>query len=152
MKAGQEAFTHHVLMLSVAIVGERLDGDASAGIEQSYDLQIFGIHQLDKVLHDDVHTVLVEVTMVAEAEEIEFQALALHHQRAGDIIYNKVSEIRLTRLGTQRGKLGAIQGHKVLVFRVFVLKRFQHLRRIIVAVLRVLIAQESDAFQLLFVS
>ena len=61
---------HHVLMVCIAIVGEGLDGDATTGIEQADDLQILRVHQLDQVLHNDVDTVLVEVTVVAEAEEI----------------------------------------------------------------------------------
>ena len=113
---------YHVLMLSVAIVGKRLDGNAATGIEQTDDLQILGVHQLDQVLHDDVHAVLVEVAVVAETEEVEFQALALHHQRARDVINNKVSEVGLACLGAKRGKLGAIQSHKILVLRMFVLK------------------------------
>ena len=104
----KKALFHHVLMFSITIVSEGLDGDATTRIEQAYDLQIFGIHQLDQVLHDDVDAVLVEVAMVAEAEEVEFQALAFHHQRARDVIYNKVTEVGLTRLGAQRGELGTV--------------------------------------------
>ena len=99
METGKEAGTYHVLMFSVAIVGERLDGDASSGVEQADDLRILGIHQLDQILHDDVHAVLMEVTVVAKAEEIEFQALALHHQRARDVIDNQVTKVGLACLG-----------------------------------------------------
>ena len=152
MKTTQKALFHHVLMLGVAVVGERFDGDATTRIEQTDDLQIFGIHQLDQVLHDDVHTIFVEVAMVAEAEKIELQALALHHQRAWDIVDDDMSEIGLACLGAQRSELGAIQSHKVFVLGMFVLKRLQHLGRIVVAVLRVLVAQQRDTFQFLFVS
>ena len=72
METGKEAGTYHVLMLSIAIVGKGFDGDAATRIEQAYDLQILGIHQLDQVLHDDIHTVLMEVAVVTETEEIEF--------------------------------------------------------------------------------
>ena len=139
-------------MFVVTVVGEGFDGDATTGIEQAYDLQILGIHQLDQILHDDVDTILVEVTVITEAEEVEFQALALHHQRARNVIYNKVSEIGLTCLGAQGGELGTIQCHQVFVLRMFVFKRLQHLRGIVVVVLRVLVAQQRDAFQFLFVS
>ena len=116
------------------------------------DLQIFGVHQLDQVFHDDVDTIFMEVTMVTEAEEVEFQALALHHERARDVIDDQVTKVGLACLGAQRGKLRAIQGHKILIFRMFVLKSFQHLWGIVIIVLGVLIAQQRDAFQLLFVS
>ena len=152
METGQEALFHHVLMLGITIVGEGFDGDAATRIEQADDLQIFGIHQLDQILHNDVDTVLVEVAMVAEAEEIKLEALALHHQRSWDIINDNVSEIRLACLGAQRGELGTIQSHQVFVLRMFILKHFQHLGRIIVAVLCVLVAQQRDTFQFLFVS
>ena len=88
-------------MLGITVVGERLDGDATTRIEQSDDLQVLGIHQPYQVFHDDVDTVLVEVAMVAETEEVKFQALALHHQRARNVINNKVSEVWLAGLGTK---------------------------------------------------
>ena len=139
-------------MLGVTVVGEGFDGDAATRIEHPNDLQILGIHQFDQVLHNHVDTVLVEVAMVAEAKEVELQALALHHQCARDVVDNKVAEIRLASLGAQRGELGAVQGHKVLVLRMFVLKRLQHLGRIVIVVLRILVAQQRDTFQFLLVS
>ena len=114
-------------MFGIAVIGEGLDGNTASRIEQADNLQILGIHQLDQVFHNDIHAILMEVAVVAETEEIEFQALALHHLRAWDVINNKVSEIGLTRLGTQRGELGAVQGHQILVLGMFVLKRLQHL-------------------------
>ena len=101
MEFGQEALLHQILMIIIAIVGEGLDGDAATGIEQANDLQVFGIHQLDQIFHDDVDAILMEVAVVSEAEEVEFEALALHHQRAGNVINNNVSEVRLARLGAQ---------------------------------------------------
>ena len=139
-------------MLGITVVGERFDGNTTTGIEQSNDLQIFGIHQFDQILHDDIHAIFMEVTVVAEAEEIEFQALALHHQRARNVVDDEVAEIRLACLGAQGGELGAIQSHKILVLGMFVLKRLQHLGRIVIAVLRILVAQQRDTFQFLFVS
>ena len=152
MEIGQKALSYHVLMLGITIVGKGLDGNAATGIEQADDLKIFGVHQLDQVLHDDVDTILVEVAVVAEAEEVEFQAFAFHHQRARDIINNKVSKVGLAGLGAQRSELRTVQSHKVLVLRMFVLKRLQHFGGIIIAVVSVLIAQQRDTFQILFVS
>ena len=105
------------------------------------DFQILGIHQLDQVLHDDVHAILVEVAMVAEAEEVELEALALHHQRARNVVDNDVSKVRLTRFGAQRSKLRAIQRYQIVVLRMLVLEGFQHLRGIVVTVLGILITQ-----------
>ena len=148
----EKALLHHALVFGIAVIGERLDGDTATRIEQANDFQILGIHQLGQVLHDDVDTILVEIAVVAETEEIELQALAFHHERARDVIDNKMSKVGLTRLGTQGSKLRAIQSHKVFVLRMFVLKRLQHLGRIVVAVMRVLVAQQRHAFQFLFIS
>ena len=152
MEIGQKTLFHHVLMIGVAVVGEGFDGNAPTGIEQADNLQIFWVHQFDKVLHDDVHTVLVKVAMVAEAEEVKLKAFTLHHQGARDIINNKVSEIRLARFGTQRSELRTVQRHQIIVFGMLVLKHLQHLGRIVVTVVGVLVPQQRHAFQLLFVS
>ena len=100
METCHKALFHHILMFSIAVVRERFDGDAATRIEQPDDLQILRIHQLDQVFHNDIHAVLMEVAVVAEAEEVELETLALHHQRARDVINNKVTEVGLTRLGT----------------------------------------------------
>ncbi len=141
MKTCQQTSLDHILMIRIAVVGERLDGDSPTGIEQADDLQILGIHQLDEVLHDDVHAVLVEVAVVAETEEVEFEALALHHQRAWNVINNDVPEVGLTCLGAQRGKLGTVEGHQVIVLRMLVLKGLEHFGRIVVTILGILITQ-----------
>lgn len=152
MEISEKALPHHILMFRVAVVSEGLDGDAATRVEQPYDFQILGLHQLDEVFHYDIDTVLVKIAMITEAEEVEFKALALHHQRTGDVINNKVSEIGLTRLGTQRSELGAIKRHQIVILGVFVLEGLQHFGGIVIAVLRILVAQQGNAFQLLFVS
>ena len=96
MEIGQKALFHHVLMFGVAIVGEGFDGDTATRIEKADDLQIFGVHQFDQIFHDDVDAVLMEVTVVAETEEIEFQALALHHPDIRYVLYHYLSEVGLT--------------------------------------------------------
>ena len=55
-----------------AVVGVGTDGDAATGREETDDLDVFGFHQADKVFHDDVDTVLMEITVVAKGEEVEF--------------------------------------------------------------------------------
>lgn len=40
---------------------------------------------MNEVFHYDVHAILVESTMIAEAEQVEFQTLALYHLDIGDI-------------------------------------------------------------------
>ena len=52
----------------LAVIGIRVYGDAAAGGEDALHLQIARLHQLHQVLHYRVHTVLVEVAVVAERE------------------------------------------------------------------------------------
>ena len=49
-----------------AVVGVGMDGDASARREFAPDLDILRIHELDEVLHDSVHAILVEIAVIAE--------------------------------------------------------------------------------------
>lgn len=74
-----------VLGARTAVVGVGIDGDAATWGEEAGDLDVFGIHQFDEVLHDDVYAVLVEVSVVSEAEKIELEALALDHLDVRDI-------------------------------------------------------------------
>lgn len=68
----QQAFLGQVGILGsrAAIVGVGIDGDAPTRCEQAYHLNIFGIHQSHQVFHDDVDTVLMEVTMITEGKEV----------------------------------------------------------------------------------
>ena len=50
-----------------------MNGDAAARCEFAEYFDVFRIHQGDEVFHDDVDAVFMEVAVVAEAEEIEFQ-------------------------------------------------------------------------------
>lgn len=59
-----------VLCAGTPIIAIRVDGDASTGCEDARYLDVFRIHQADKVFHDDVYTILMEVSMIAEAEEV----------------------------------------------------------------------------------
>ena len=90
-----EAQCLELLVVSVCIVGKGVDTDSSAWHEIAGDLQILRIHQFDQVLHDDVHAILMEIAVVAEGEEVELEALALHHPFARDITDIQMSEVRL---------------------------------------------------------
>ena len=45
------------------------------GGEETGDLDVFGLHEAHEVFHDDIDTVLMEVAVVAEGEEVEFRLL-----------------------------------------------------------------------------
>lgn len=86
-----------VLGARTAVVGVGIDGDAATWGEEAGNLDVFGIHQFDEVLHDDdVYAVLVEVSVVSESEKIEFEALAFNHLDIRDIADAELREVRLS--------------------------------------------------------
>ena len=149
MEVTDEALAHHVLVVAVAIVGKRLDADAATRVKQADDLKVLGFHELDQVLHDDVHAVLVEVAVVAETEEIQLQALALDHAHTGDVVDDDVAEVGLAGLGAQRGELGAVERHHILILGVLVLEGLEHVGAVVKLILRALVAQQRHALQFL---
>ena len=74
--AEQTLFSHFFVFRPwLSVIGIRIDGDSATRSKQTDDLNILGLHQFHQVLHDSVHTVLMEIPVVTEGEEIEFQAL-----------------------------------------------------------------------------
>ena len=53
-----------------AVVAVRVNADAAARSENTGYFDIFGVHQADKVFHDDVDAILMEGSVIAEAEQI----------------------------------------------------------------------------------
>lgn len=124
-----------VLCAWLSIVGKRPDADASARRKQSGDLDVFGLHEGDEVLHDDVYAVFVEVAVVAKTEKIEFQALAFNHSLGWDVADAYLGKVGLTRDGAERREFGTIKSHPVVVFGMLVLESFEHFGGIVVAIL-----------------
>ena len=56
------------LCTRLAVVCVWIDGQTTARRKLAPYLDVLRIHQLDKVFHDDVDTIFVEVPMVAEAK------------------------------------------------------------------------------------
>ena len=73
------------------------------------------VHQRDQVLHDHVDAILVEVAMVAEAEQVQLQALALHHAHVGHVGDVDSGEVGLAGDRAQRRELRAVELHEVVV-------------------------------------
>ena len=63
----------------LAVVTVRVNRDAAARRELAPDLDVLRLHELDEILHDDVHAVLMEIAVVAEAEQIQLERFALNH-------------------------------------------------------------------------
>ena len=125
-----------ILGAGTAVVGVGIDGDASTGREETDDLDVLGVHQPHQVFHDGVHAVLMEIAVVAEGEEVELQALRLHHALTGDIENLYLRKVRLARDGTERSELRAVELHPIVVVGMTVSKRLQHLRSIVHLVFR----------------
>ena len=127
-----------ILRTRTAVVGVRVNTDATTGGEQSDDLDVFGIHQTHQVFHDRVHAILMEIAVIAEGEEIEFQALRLDHPLARDIEDLDFCEVRLSCDRTERCELWTVELYPVIVVRMTVLKGLQHLWGIVGLVLSLL--------------
>lgn len=69
-EGGEEAGLDEVLVVGVAIVGEGVDRYSSARGEDAFDFDVAGVHESDKVLHYNIDAVLMEITVVSEAEEV----------------------------------------------------------------------------------
>ena len=82
-----------------SVVGVWVDADAATGDEQANDLDVFRIHYLYEVFHDGIDAVLVEISVVAEGEEVELEALALHHAHVRDVHDAYLGEVGLPRDG-----------------------------------------------------
>ncbi len=127
-----------ILCSRTAIVGVWIDADTSTWGEDTRHLYIFRIHETDKVLHNDIDAILMEVAMITEREEIEFQALALHHPHVWHILYLYLCKVRLSGNRTERSELWAVEKHPVVILWMFVLKALKHLRSIILTIFRLL--------------
>lgn len=108
-----------------SVIGVRIDAYAPSGREKPRNLNVFGIHQTDEILHDLVHAVLVKIPMIAEAEQVQFQALALHHSHVRDVADTYLSEVRLAGDRAQGGEFGTIEPHPVVIILVLVHEAFQ---------------------------
>ena len=72
-KLGTHAGFDEVLVFGVAIIGKGVYTDSSSRGKNAGYFYILGIHQTDQVFHNDVHTVLVEIAVVAERKQIQFE-------------------------------------------------------------------------------
>ena len=120
----EKAELGHLLIFSArpAIIGIGIDADSATRGEYACHLNILWVHQADKVLHNLIHTILMEIAMIAERKEIELQALALDHTLIGQVADANLGKIRLARYGAQTCKLGAVEAHPIVVLGMFVLK------------------------------
>lgn len=137
-------------MIFIATAGKGVDADAAAGHEASFHLDVARIHQRPEIVEDYVYAVLVEIAMIAEREEIELEALALHHTLARDIFDVDMAEVRLSGLGTKSGKFRAVESHHIFTVGMLVFKCFKQSRGVVSRINSALIAQQGHSFKFFF--
>ena len=128
------------------IISVWIDGNTTTWSKDSGYFNVFGIHEAHEVFHYYVYAVLMEVAVVAETEEVEFEALALYHLGSGNIVYDYASEVGLACLGAQRSELGACECYEIFVFGVLVWKRLKHFGSVVVGIFYSGSAQQGDVF------
>jgi len=136
----------HLLILCprLAVVAVRIDGDPATWRKFAPHLDIARLHELDQVVHDDVDAILVEVTVIAEAEQIELERFALYHLDVGHIADVDGSEVRLSGNRAEAGEFRAVEFHEVIAVRMFIVKSLQYTWIIHVVVRGALVAQERE--------
>ena len=72
--------------------------------------------------------------MAAEAEQIELEALALHHPPVGDVADADLREIRLPGNRAQCREFRAVETHPIIVVGVLVLEGLEHAGIVVLAV------------------
>ena len=132
-----------VTELGVRPVGVWVDGDAAPWDEQAFHLDVLRLHELYQVIHDDVRDVLVEVAVVAETEQVQFQLLALDHQLVGDVVDEHRPEIGLAGYGAERREFGTAQCDQVVAVGMGVLKRLEN-RGVVICGIRCLRAENRQ--------
>ena len=129
-----------------AVVGIGEDADAAAGGEETGDLDVLGLHEAHEVFHDDIDTVFMEVAVVAEGKEVEFQALAFDHALAGNVGDANLGKVGLAGDGAERGELRAVEAHPIVVVGMLVDEGFEHFGSVVVGILCALAAEVLQAF------
>lgn len=114
-----------------AVIGIREYGDSTTRSEKTCYFNVFRVHQFDKVFHDFVYAILVEVSVISETEKIEFQALALNHFHVRDVADTDFSKVRLACNRTEACEFRAIEPYPIVVFLMLVYEGLQNFRGVI---------------------
>ena len=115
-----------VFCARLAVVGIGIDADTATGNEDTCHLNVLRFHELDEVLHDDIDAILMEAAVITEAEEVELQALTLHHTLVWEVVDAYLCKVRLPCDGTESRELRAVEAYPIVILRVFILESLQH--------------------------
>jgi len=100
---------------ALAVVGVGVNGEPAAREELAPHLDVSRPEEFYQILHDGVHTIFVELAVVAEGMKVELEALALHAKRVRDVMDDEVREVRLPGDGADGGELRAVELDEVVV-------------------------------------
>lgn len=133
----QETEAGEVFPLGIrrAVVAVRVDGESAAWEEFAPYFDIAWMEKLDEVIHDDIHAVLMEIAVIAEAEKIELQGLAFHHVLIRNIGNINGRKVRLPRLRAEAGEFRTVEFDEIVTIRVLIRDAFQKLRIVVIGVL-----------------
>ena len=137
-----------IFCAGLTIVGVWPYADATTRSEDSCNLDILRIHEADKVFHDDVYAVFMEVAMVAEAKQIEFQALALYHLHVRDVRDANLCKVWLTCDRAEGCELWAVEAYLIVVAWMFVDESLQYFRSIV----HLIFGLSAESLQTIFFS
>jgi sulfur relay (sulfurtransferase) DsrF/TusC family protein len=119
----QAEFSHLCIFCSrPSVICIRIDAYTASWSKDTCYLYVFGIHKFYQILHNLVHAILMEITMIAETEKIQFQTLALHHFFIRQIADAYLSKVWLPSYGTKTGEFRAVKPDPIVVLRVFILE------------------------------
>ena len=95
----EQAMLRHFFILRTrfSVVVVRIDRDTATWCEFPPHFEIARFHQFHEIFPDDVDAVLVEVTVVSEAEQIQLQRLRLDEFLIRDVRDVDGCEVRLVR-------------------------------------------------------
>lgn len=103
-----------------SVVCVRIDGDSTARGENSGHFYILRIHQLNQILHDFVHAVLMKIAMVTETEQVEFQAFGLNHTFVGHIGNLDFRKVRLPGNRTKAREFRTVELYPIIIVRMLI--------------------------------
>ena len=144
----KQAFLCHVFVgkLRICPVRKRVNGNASARVKQSAHFDVAWLHKRNKIVHNNVRDIFVEIAVVAKREQVQLQRFAFDHALIGNVIDVQSAEVGLVRNGAQRGELGAAKRNHVVARGVLVLERFEQRRIVVCGVFDLLVAQQGKRF------
>ena len=128
----------------LAIITVRIDGNTATRGEFAPDFDVLRIHKANQILHDDIDAVLVEIAVIAEAEQIEFERFTLHHAHIRHIRNGHGRKIRLSGNRTQTGKFRTVEFDKIIIVLMFVDKCFQYLWCVILRIFCSLVSKQAE--------